>query len=314
MDCLITGVAGFIGSHLAEQLLAEGHRVIGIDCFTEYYARSRKQANLSRVLAHPQFRFEELDLSCDDLQVVGEPVELVFHLAAMPGLARSWTDFPLYDRHNVLATQRLLEACRDHPTLERLILASTSSVYGLYASGDEGLPLKPSSPYGITKLAAENLGRVYFDAFEVPVVCLRYFSVYGPGQRPDMGYYRFIDALLHDRPITIYGDGQQIRGNTFIRDCVAATFAAVQSDPGEVYNVGGGELVSVRQVIHTIEQILGKQAILDYQPPRPGDQRYTGADIRKFRRRFGWQPQVGIEQGLAEQIAWQRQQATRRAA
>ncbi len=232
--------------------------------------------------------------------------EWVFHLAAMAGLTRSWLDFDTYARHNLTATHRLLEALRGSPSLKRLIYASTSSVYGKYASGDEALPTRPGSPYGITKLAAEQLCRVYGDEFGVPCVVLRYFSVYGPRQRPEMGYHLFISAILQGKPIKLTGDGLQVRGNTYIADCVEATVRAAQAMPGEVFNLGGGDLVTVLEVFKKLERIIGKPALVERHPPRPGDQLATGADVTKLFRHLGWKPTTGIDEGLARQVEWQK--------
>lgn len=306
MECLITGAAGFIGSHLAEELLRLGNRVVGLDCFTPYYPRQAKERNLDRLRRHRWFSFLERDLGRDDLSEAVGRADWVFHLAAMPGLVRSWTHFDEYHQHNIVATHRLLEAARAAGSVRKIVLASTSSVYGRYASGDESLPVKPSSPYGITKLAAENLGRVYLEEFDVPVVTLRYFSVYGPGQRPDMGYHKFIDAILNDQTITVFGDGRQVRGNTFVSDCVAATIAAADRAPaGETFNIGGGELVTVWDIIHTLERLTGRPARVEQREPRKGDQRYTGADTRRATATLGWTPRIGLDEGLSAQIAWQ---------
>jgi nucleoside-diphosphate-sugar epimerase len=305
MNCLVTGCAGFIGSHLCERLLADGHRVVGVDCFTAYYPRPIKDRNLAPVLSHPNFRFLELDLSADPLGDAVGRAEVVFHLAAMPGLNRSWTDFDLYARHNLTATHRLLEAVKGRP-LRKFVYASTSSVYGKYASGDESLPTRPSSPYGITKLAGEQLCRVHHDEFGLPVVVLRYFSVYGPRQRPDMGYHLFIDAVLQGKPITLTGDGLQVRGNTYIADCVEATVRAADAMPGEVFNLGGGELTTVIEVIRRIERITGKTAVIERHPPRKGDQLATGADAGKLHRHLGWKPTTWLDEGLARQVEWQK--------
>jgi len=306
MHCVVTGAAGFIGSHLCERLLADGHAVAGVDCFTDYYPRTVKERNLAGFRSHPRFTFHELDLSAGVPANVVAGAEWIFHLAAMPGLARSWLDFDLYNRHNVTATHRLLESLKGSPTLKKLIYASTSSVYGKYASGDESLPTRPSSPYGITKLAAEQLCRVNLEEFGLPVTVLRYFSVYGPRQRPEMGYHLFIDAILHDKPIKLTGDGLQIRGNTYIADCVEATVRATQAMPGEVFNLGGGELVTVLEVFRKLEKIIGKQAIVERHPPRPGDQLATGADVSKMMRHLGWKPTTSIDDGLARQVEWQK--------
>lgn len=306
MRCLVTGAAGFIGSHLCERLLADGHVVAGLDCFTSYYPRTLKERNLADSLSHKNFTFYERDLVDASLTEVAADAEWIFHLAAMPGLTRSWTHFDEYQRCNLMATHRLLEVLRGSKSLKRFIYASTSSVYGKYASGDESLPTKPSSPYGVTKLAGEHLCRIHADEFGLPAVILRYFSVYGPRQRPEMGYHVFIDAVLKGKPIPLTGDGLQVRGNTFVADCVDATVRATTAMPGEVFNLGGGELVTVIEAIRKIEQLAGKPAIIERKPPRPGDQVATAADVTKLSRHIGWTPVTGIETGLAKQIEWQR--------
>jgi nucleoside-diphosphate-sugar epimerase len=314
MKCLVTGAAGFIGSHLCERLLHDGHAVVGVDAFIPYYPRPVKEANLTGALGHEAFRFHALDLRTDALDEVLDGVEVVFHLAAMAGLTQSWIDFDLYQSCNLTATRRLLEAARRAADLRRFLYASTSSVYGRFSSGDETLPTRPISPYGVTKLAAENLGRAFADEYDLPVVVLRYFSVYGPRQRPDMGYHRFVRALLEDEPVIVYGDGQQVRGNTYVADCVEATVAAVEAVPGEVYNVGGGEAVSVWDVLHKLEALLGRAAAVRREPARAGDQRSTFADTTKINRHLGWAPRVGLDEGLARQVAWQQESGQRRAA
>jgi nucleoside-diphosphate-sugar epimerase len=306
MKCVVTGAAGFIGSHLAEALLRGGDQVIGLDSFVPYYPEPIKQRNLLGCLSSPNYQFHRMDLSKDLLDDLLASAEVIFHLAAMPGLMRSWKDLEGYWACNVQATQRLLDAVRrSAPGLRRLILASTSSVYGTFASGDETAPTKPSSPYGITKLAAEGLCRAYAEVHGIPVVTLRYFSVYGPRQRPDMGYHRFIQALLQNQPIVVYGDGQQVRGNTYVADCVRATLAAVQAPPGEVYNVGGGEAATVWDILHKLEALADRPAKVYQEPARPGDQRSTFADTTKLRTHLGWEPDTSLEEGLALQWAWQ---------
>jgi nucleoside-diphosphate-sugar epimerase len=314
MKCLVTGVAGFIGSHLCEHLLRNGHAVVGLDAFIPYYPRAAKERNLTTARTDTGFAFHELDLRTDPLSDALQGVEAVFHLAAMPGLSRSWTDFDLYESCNLIGTQRLLEAVCRLPGLRRFIYASTSSVYGRYGSGDETLPARPVSPYGVTKLAAENLCRAYAEEHGLPLVVLRYFSVYGPRQRPDMGYHRFIDALLTGQPVTVYGDGLQVRGNTFVDDCVAATVAALAATPGEVYNVGGGETATVWEVLAKLEKVIGCRAVIRRERTRPGDQRFTGADTGKLFRHLGWQPHVGLDDGLARQVTWQQAQTRKQAA
>ncbi|MBA4063171.1 MAG: nucleotide sugar epimerase [Isosphaera sp.] len=307
MRCVVTGAAGFIGSHLCERLLADGHEVAGLDAFVPYYPRAVKEANLAPARAHPRFRFHELDLRRDDLAAAVAGADVVYHLAAMAGLARSWTQFDLYESCNVTGTHRVLEAARATGTLKRFVYASTSSVYGRYSSGDETLPTRPISPYGVTKLAGENLCRAFADECGLPLVTLRFFSVYGPRQRPDMGYHKFVAALLAGDPVTVFGDGQQMRGNTYVDDCVAAAAAAAAAPVGEVYNLGGGEVVSVWDVLRKLERITGRRAVVKAAPPRPGDQRHTCADTGKLARHLGWAPRVGLDDGLARQVEWQRE-------
>lgn len=305
MKCLVTGAAGFIGSHLCEKLLDLGHVVHGLDSFVPYYDRNLKERNLQVAKKHPQYRFHELDLRTDNLNELVSGADAIFNLAAMPGLTQSWVDFEGYWTCNALATKRLLEAVQHHaPRLHRFIQVSTSSVYGKFASGDEMLPTRPISPYGVTKLAAEQLCSAFADAFKLPIVVLRYFSVYGPRQRPDMGYQRFIDALASRKPIYIYGDGHQVRGNTFISDCVAATVAALESPVREIYNIGGNEMVNVWDILNKLKEITGINPQLIQQDERPGDQRHTFADCGKAGRHLKWQPRVTLSEGLTQQWDW----------
>jgi nucleoside-diphosphate-sugar epimerase len=307
MKCLVTGAAGFIGSHLCERLLKLGHEVTGLDAFIPYYSPELKEKNLVDSNRHPNYRFMRRDLRQEKCEDLVEGVDVIFHLAAMPGLAKSWIDFDGYWTCNVQATQRLLEVVRRAaPRLERFIQISTSSVYGRFASGDESLPLKPISPYGVTKLAAEQLCRAFEESYGLPLVVLRYFSVYGPRQRPDMGYNIFIRSLLKDEPIIVYGDGQQVRGNTYIADCVDVTVRATEARVGETYNVGGGETASVWDILHKLEMIAGKKAIIRQEAARPGDQRYTFADTTRLRRHLDWEPRTSLDQGLAKQVEWQK--------
>jgi nucleoside-diphosphate-sugar epimerase len=305
MKCLVTGAAGFIGSHLCRRLLDDGHEVVGLDAFIPYYPRPLKEANLADLRPRPDFSFLCRDLRTDLIDDALDQTDTVFHLAAMAGLAKSWTDFDLYASCNLTATQRLLEAVRQQQ-VRRFIYVSTSSVYGRYASGDETLPTRPTSPYGVTKLAGENLCRAFAEERELPLVVLRYFSVYGPGQRPDMGYHKFIDCLLTGSPISIFGDGQQARGNTYIDDCVDATVRAAGAIHGETFNVGGGEVANVWEILAKLEKITGQRAVVRSEAARAGDQRSTSADTGKLTRHLGWQPRVGLDEGLARQVAWQQ--------
>jgi len=235
MKALVTGAAGFIGSTLSERLLADGAEVTGVDCFTDYYPRPIKERNLAGPRAHPKFQFIESRLQDADLPALLRDRTHVFHLAAQAGVRKSWgRDFAVYTINNIEATQALLEACAT-VKLERLVYASSSSVYGDHVPlpmREDALP-QPVSPYGVSKLAAEQLCYLYCSNYGVPATSLRYFTVYGPRQRPDMGYHKFVAALLTGRPITVFGDGQQVRGNTYISDCVDATLLAIQATPGE---------------------------------------------------------------------------------
>ena len=306
--CMVTGAAGFVGSHLCEALLARGHAVVGLDAFVPYYPRPVKEANLAAARAQPGFTFHETDLRTADLAPLLAGCDAVFHLAAMPGLLKSWTDFELYDTCNVLGTHRLLAAARTAAP-RHFLYVSTSSVYGREATQAEAAPLQPFSPYGITKLAAEQLCRAYEANFGLPVTVLRYFSVYGPRQRPDMGYFKLIRGLLRDEPFTVFGDGEQTRSNTFVADAVAATVLAFEQPAaaiGQTFNVGGGEVVSLKGVIRLLEEITGRQARLERQPARPGDQVHTAANIEKAQRLLAYQPVTRLADGLRAQVAWQR--------
>lgn len=308
MKCIVTGAAGFIGSHLCEALVAEGHEVVGIDAFIPYYPRAIKESNLHDLRRRPEFTFVEGDLRTMNLDPLMKGIDVVFHLAAMPGLMKSWSDLDLYSTCNILATQRLLEAAR-HYSVAHFIHASTSSVYGRNADGDEASPLRPVSPYGVTKLAAEHLCLAYRENFGIPVTILRYFSVYGPRQRPDMGYHILIRSILEGTPFPLYGDGEQTRSNTFIRDCIAATLLAAQRRDvsiGEIFNVGGGQVVSLNEVIAMVEKLAGRKARIERRPPRPGDQRHTCADISKARKLLGYEPTTPVSQGLQAQLEWQK--------
>jgi nucleoside-diphosphate-sugar epimerase len=307
--CLVTGVAGFIGSHLAEALLAKGHDVVGVDAFIPYYDRAVKEANLAGALAHDTFTFHELDLRTADLAAVVEGCDVIFNEAAMPGLMKSWSDLELYSTCNLLATQRVLDAARDAET-SQIVHVSTSSVYGKEATGPEGSPTHPFSPYGVTKLAAEHLCRAYEVNFGVPVTILRYFSVYGPRQRPDMAYNILIRKLLQGETFTMFGDGEQTRSNTYVADCVAATVLAFENQAaalGQVFNIGGGEVVSLNRVIEMLEELTGRKARIERLDPRPGDQKHTAANYAQAQRVLGYQPTTRVRDGLRAQVEWQRE-------
>jgi nucleoside-diphosphate-sugar epimerase len=306
MRILVTGAAGFIGSHVAERTLVDGHDVVLLDGFTDYYDRASKEANVATAAAHPRATLHELDLRTDDLTPALDGVEAVIHLAAMPGLPRSWTDMETYTACNLLGTYRLVEAARA-ADVKRFIQISTSSVYGTEAVGDETQPLQPVSPYGVTKLAAEQLVLAYVQTFGFPAAILRYFSIYGPRQRPDMAYHKFIEALIDGQSLTVFGDGRQSRSSTFVSDAVEGTIRALSDAAiGEVYNIGGGERVELLEVIKLIGDELRVEPVLQFEAARPGDQRHTGADTGKAKRTFGYEPTVSPADGLRAQIAWHR--------
>ncbi len=312
--CVVTGAAGFIGSHLCDALLEKGHEVLGIDAFIPYYPRDIKERNLMSARRSPRFSFLEADLRTADLAKAFEGCDAVFHEAAMAGLMRSWSDFELYADCNLNGTRRVLEAARD-TRVRHVIHVSTSSVYGKVATGTEESAPRPVSPYGVTKLAAEHLCRAFEDTFGVPVTILRYFSVYGPRQRPDMAYHILIRALLHGEAFVMYGDGRQTRSNTFVADCVRATLAAFEQprvSVGETFNVGGGEVVSLNEVIELLQTLTGKRLHIERRPSRPGDQAHTAANIDKVTRVLGYRPTTGIADGLRAQIAWHRESAVSR--
>ncbi|MGV3515452.1 NAD-dependent epimerase/dehydratase family protein [Luteitalea sp.] len=309
MKALVTGAAGFIGSTLTDRLLSQGADVVGIDCFTDYYPRALKERNLAAARQSPRFRFVEDDLLETDLDALLDGVTHIFHLAAQAGVRKSWgRDFGVYVHNNIAVSQRLLEACAGRP-LDRFVYASTSSVYG----DDAPIPmredqrLQPLSPYGVSKLAAEHLGHLYHVNHGLPFVALRYFTVYGPRQRPDMGFHRFLTAAMDGRPLTRYGDGEQTRDFTFVADAVTGTVAAGHRGvPGRVYNLGGGARVTVNDVFAMIGRLVGEPIAIDQQPPQKGDMRDTYADTSRAATDLGFAPSVTLEQGLAEEYAWLR--------
>jgi len=304
---VVTGAAGFIGSHLCENLLSAGHEVVGIDSFSDYYERKRKRDNLEEPRSHKNFTLLEMDLVNGDLGRALRDATVVFHLAGQPGVRPSWGDhFDRYVQDNIVATQRLLEALRENP-VRRLVFASSSSVYGdaeMFPTKETALP-RPVSPYGMTKLAAEHLVFVYMRNFGIPATALRYFTVYGPRQRPDMAFCRFMQALEQSEEIEIFGDGEQTREFTFVSDAVEGTLRAASADVvGQAVNLGGGSRVTVNKVLDTLEELTNLKPRRRYLPAQPGDPRHTGASITLARERLGWEPRVPIREGLARQWEW----------
>jgi len=305
---LVSGCAGFVGSHLTEALLEQGGAVVGIDCFSDNYPRREKVRNLERAQSWDQFSFLPVDLSRDDLQGLVEGCETFFHLAAEPGVRASWGDrFELYLRNNVLGTQRLLEAIRPWPG-KRLIYASSSSIYGnaeIFPTPEEATP-KPLSPYGMTKLAAEHLCQLYRASYGLDVVILRYFTVYGPRQRPDMAFNIFCRRAINDEPLIVFGDGRQTRDFTFVGDAVAATRAATNAPhaAGGVYNVGGGSQVSLLRAVELIEDLAGRSLDVRHVGRGHGDAIDTGADTTRARIDLGFVPRVGLRDGLEAEFEW----------
>jgi nucleoside-diphosphate-sugar epimerase len=307
MRVVVTGCAGFIGSHLSERLVAQGHDVLGIDCFTDYYARPAKEANLAVLRDHDRFRLAEADLSTADLPPLLEGADAIYHQAGQPGVRASWgTTFETYLRHNVQATQRLLEAAKGL-NLKKFVYASSSSVYGdaeAFPTTESALP-QPVSPYGITKLAGEQLAYTYWRGYGVPAISLRYFTVYGPRQRPDMAFHRFIARALAGEPVEVYGDGEQTRNFTFVADAVDANLAAAASSAcGVAVNVGGGEQVSVNQVLAHLGDILGRPLRVARMPAQRGDVRHTSADTRRAADLLGYEPRTSLRAGLAAEADW----------
>ena len=313
MRALVTGCAGFIGSHLTDSLLADGHDVVGVDSFNDNYAAAEKWANLAGVRAHPRFKLVSADLATADVAALLSDRDVVFHLAAEPGVRPSWgRRFDRYVHNNVTATQRLLRATLDRPA-RRIVYASSSSVYGdaeALPTLEDALP-RPRSPYGMTKLAAEQLCRLYHAEHGVQAVALRYFSVYGPRQRPDMAFRRFCHAALAGDPIQVFGDGRQTRDFTYVADVVAATRAAAVAPgaAGRVYNVGGGARVSLNETLDVLAAAAGRPLDLRRQERESGDVLHTGADIRRAGADLGYVPGTGLEAGLRAELDWVSTQA-----
>jgi UDP-glucuronate 4-epimerase len=305
---VVTGCAGFIGSHLCDSLLEDGHNVVGVDAFTPVYARSLKERNVRNARSNPRFRLAELDVAIADGALVEAVAgaELVFHLAAQPGVRTSWgASFEHYVHRNLLATQRVFEAAAEVGV--RVVLASSSSVYGNAESGAtrESAALRPISPYGVTKLGCEHLARAYAESFDLDVVTLRYFTVFGPRQRPDMAFTRIAAAVVDGTPFEVFGTGEQSRDFTYVTDAVAATLLAGEHAPsGSIYNVGGGETATVNRVLELVEDIAGRPVEILRTQRMAGDVRRTSADTSALRSECLWVPSVSLREGLRAQLEW----------
>lgn len=306
MRALVTGAAGFIGSSLCDRLLADGHEVVGYDRFVPYYPRPYKDANLESARDHERFTFVESDLVEALDGVAGAralaEIDVVFHQAAQAGVRASWgTDFRIYTHNNILGTQVLLEAAKAHAGRIRVVYASSSSVYGetaKFPSHEDDVPA-PVSPYGVSKLAAEHLARLYTHNYGLDTASLRYFTVYGPRQRPDMAFHRVCAAALTGKPFTVFGDGEQSRDFTFIDDIVQANLdAAAHGAPGGVYNIGGGTRITMNQTFRLLEKVVGRSIDIRYVEKQLGDVSHTGADVTRAREAWGFTPKVSLEEGL----------------
>jgi len=316
MKILVTGAAGFIGSHVVAKLLEQGHEVMGVDSFDIYYSRSQKEKNLMPVLLHPKFKLVEDNLAEMALVKVVKGTEAIVHLAAQPGVRGSWgSSFHRYVSNNIQTTQKLLEESKANK-LKRFVYASSSSVYGDIAPLEgqdvailnEEMMCKPRSPYGVTKLAAENLVQLYHQEYKMPTVSLRFFSVYGPGQRPDMAFNRFCHSILHDAALTIYGDGKQVRDFTYVDDVTEFITASVTSEAavGQVVNVGGGSPCTLMEAVTMLEEISGKTCAKTFLERQKGDVFSTKADTAKLERIFGAKPKTSLREGLTQQWEWMK--------
>ncbi len=306
---VVTGAAGFIGSHVAETLLKQGEQVIGIDHFNDYYNPELKRQNISGFINHPNFKLIDGDIQFLDWSLLLEDVDVIYHQAAQAGVRASWgTSFRAYTERNINATQIILEAAKDAKNLKRFIYASTSSIYGNAETlpTSETISPQPVSPYGITKLAAERLGGLYHDNFGVPFCALRYFTVYGPRQRPDMGFHKFYKAAIEGKAIDVFGDGRQTRDFTFISDAVAANLAAANCDQanGQIFNIGGGSRVVLEDVLDLMGDIMGQPIVRNYIDQARGDARHTAADVTKAKRILGFTPNVSLREGLTHEWEW----------
>src|SRR6056297_24441 len=308
MKALVTGTAGFIGSTVTEKLLKEGYEVIGVDCFIDYYPRRLKEKNMESFIDNNNFTFIEKNILDIDLKELLKDIDYIFHQAAQAGVRASWgEDFEIYSDNNIMGTQKLLEAAKES-NIKKFVYASSSSVYG----DTDNLPMKetnklqPVSPYGVSKLAGENLCYLYWKNFDVPTVSLRYFTVFGEGQRPDMAFHIFIKNILKNNEIKIFGDGKQSRNFTHVSDVVKANILAGKSDiEGEIFNVGGaGDRIELNETIDLIEEITGKKAMRNYLPMAKGDVRHTEADETKIRTMLDYEPKIGMVEGLKREVEY----------
>ncbi|MBA7680213.1 UDP-N-acetylglucosamine 4-epimerase [subsurface metagenome] len=303
---LVTGVAGFIGSHLCEKLLKKGYTVLGVDSFTDFYPKTLKEKNLEVSLQNSHFKFIKADIL--NLTSIDEDIEYIFHVAAQPGVRTSWgMNFDTYIKDNILATQHLLELSKNHKGLKKFIYSSSSSVYGnaeMFPTREDTLP-KPVSPYGVTKLAGEHLCQLYLKNYNVPIICLRYFTVFGPRQRPDMAFNKFIKSMLREESLTVYGDGEQSRDFTYVSDVVDANILAMQKDTKEIiFNIGGGNYATINRIIHTLKELIKFNIKVEYKEKAKGDVRDTKADISRAKRELGFNPKYDLNYGLEREIEW----------
>ena len=309
MKYVVTGAAGFIGRHVCSELLRDGHEVVGVDAFTEYYDPSVKRVNAAWLERYGGYRGVELDLVSCAVEELFDGAAAVIHLAGQPGVRLSWADgFQRYVERNITASQRVLESAR-RTGVPRLVLASSSSVYGNASTypTTEDSPTRPFSPYGVTKLAMEDLAWAYVENWRLPVVALRYFTVYGPAQRPDMGVHRFIAHAASGTPVPVYGDGQQVRDFTYVSDVARATVAAATAElgPGTVLNVAGGSSTTVNGVLQLVSESVGREIVRRQMPEQPGDVRATGGAIDRARRQLRWEPEVPLAEGVKRQVVHQ---------